>query len=92
MTQILKFKQLDQLKKYIAFNTDKRKNAAVSFEKQFFKLMINGIYCKTMGNFRKRINVRLVNNAKKYVSKPSFISQKILSKNFGAIHEINMGM
>ena len=86
MTQILKFKQLDQLKKYIAFNTDKRKNAAVSFEKQFFKLMINGIYCKTMGNFRKRINV------KKYVSKPSFISQKILSKNFVAIHEINVGM
>ena len=42
--KILKFKQLDWLKKYIDFNTDKRKNAANSFEKQFFKVMINGIY------------------------------------------------
>ena len=37
---------------------------------------------------RKRINVRLVNNTedyKKYVSKPSFVPQKIFSKNFVAI-------
>ena len=37
------------------------------------------------------INVRLVNNAedyKKYVSQASFVSQKILSKNVVAIHEI----
>ena len=40
---------------------------------------------------RKRISVKLVNNAKDYVrsiSKPSFVSQKIFSKNFVAIHEI----
>ena len=44
-----------------------------------------------MENVSKRINTRLVNNAgdyKKYVSKPSFVSQKIFSKNFVAIHEI----
>ena len=44
-----------------------------------------------MENLRKRISVRLVNNVqdyKKYVSKPSFVSQKIFSKNFVAIHEI----
>ena len=44
-----------------------------------------------MENLRKRINVRLVNNAKdylKYVSKPTFISQKSFSKNFAAIYEI----
>ena len=48
-------------------------------------------YGKTMENLRKIINVRLVNNAKdylKYVSKPTFISQKKFSKNFGAIHEV----
>ena len=41
--------------------------------------------------FRKRLKVRLVNNAKdykEYVSKPSFVSEKIFSKNFVAIHEI----
>ena len=40
--------------------------------------MISSVYGKTMENLRKRINVRLVNNAKdykKYLSKPSFVSQ-----------------
>ena len=44
-----------------------------------------------MENRRKRVNVRLVNNAgdyKKYVRKPSFVSQKIFSKNSVAIYEI----
>ena len=44
-----------------------------------------------MENLKKRKNVRLVNNAKVYkkdISKPSFVSQKMFSKNFVAIHEI----
>ena len=84
-------KQSDWLKKYIDFNTEKRKNAANSFEKDFFKLMINSVHGKTMENLRKRINVRLVNNEKyylKHVHKPTFISQKIFDKSFAAIHEI----
>ena len=42
-----------------------------------------------MENLRKRINFRLIISAKddkKYVSKPSFVSQKIFSENFVAIH------
>ena len=77
--KILKFKQSDWMKKYTDFNTKKRKNAKNEFEKSLFKLMNNSAYSKTMENLRKRINVRLVNNAKdylKYVSKPTFISQK----------------
>ena len=50
----------------IGFNTEKRKNAANSFEGNFFKLMINSIYGKTMENLRKRITVRLVNNGKDF--------------------------
>ena len=86
--RVLKFKRSDLLKKYIK---GKRKNAAKSFEKDFFKLMINDVYGKTIENLRKRINVKLVSNDrsyKKYVSKPSFYSQKIFSKNSVAIHEI----
>ena len=61
---VLKFKQFDWLKKYIHFNADKRKSAANSFEKDFFKLMNNSTFDKTMENIRKIINVRLVNNLK----------------------------
>ena len=87
----LKFKQSDWMKKYIDFNTKKRMNAANDFEKDFFKLMINSVYGKTMENLRKRINVRLVNNAKdflKYTSKPTYITHKIFGKDYAAIHEI----
>ena len=78
------------MKKYIDFNTEKRKNTANKFENDFFKL-VNSVFGRTMENLRKRISIKLVNNAKDYVrciSKPSFVSQKIFSENFVAIHEI----
>ena len=57
------------MKKYIDFNTKKKKkkkNAANDFEKDFFKLMINSVYGKTMENLRKRISVRFLNNKKDF--------------------------
>ena len=51
--------------------------------KKLFTLMNNSVCGKTMENLRKRINVRLVNNSKdykKWVSRPSFVSQKYLIK------------
>ena len=61
---VLRFKEPDWMKKYIDFNTEKRTNAANSFEKDFFKLMINSVYGKTMENLQNRINFRLLNNEK----------------------------
>ena len=89
--RVLKFKQSDWMKKYIDFNTEKRTNAANSFEKDFFKLIINSVYGRTMENLRKRINVRLVDNEKdflKYTSRPTHITHKIFDKKHAAIHEI----
>ena len=79
------------MKRYIDFNTEKIKNAANDFEKDFFKLMINSVYDKTMENLRKRINVRLVNNEKgflKYTYRPTYVAHKLFSKDYAAIHEI----
>ena len=52
--------------------------------------MNNSVFGKTMENLRKRMNVELINNTKDYircVSNPSFVSQKIFSKNFVTIHK-----
>ena len=64
--KVLKFKQSDCMKKYIDFNTEKRMNAANDFENDFFKLMINSVYRKTMENVQKIINLRLVNKAEDF--------------------------
>ena len=78
------------MKRYIDFNTEKRINAANDFENDFFKLMINSVYRKTMENLRKRINVRLVNNTEDFLKctgKPTYITCKIVRKDYAVIHE-----
>ena len=91
INRVLKFKHSDWMKKYIDFNTKKRKSTTNNSEKDFFKLMINSIYGKTMENLRKKINVRLVNNKKdflKYTSRPTYVTHKLFDEGYAAIHEI----
>ena len=66
-------------------------NTANEFEKAFFKLIINSVYGKTIENGRKRVNVKSLNKEKDYlkiVSRPSFVSQKILDKNLVAVYKM----
>ena len=89
--RVLEFNQSPWLKEYIDFNTEKRKNAKNDFEKDYFKLMNNAVYGKTMENLRKRVDVRLVTDEKKLLkltSKPSYISNKIFNENLVAVHKI----
>ena len=79
------------LKQYIDFNSEKRKHAKNTFEKDFFKLMNNSVFGKTMENLRKTVDMRLVTNEKKLdklTSKPTYVSSKIFNENLMAVHKI----
>ena len=89
--RVLKFDQSPWLKQYIDFNTEKRKHAKNSFKNDFFKLMNNSVFGKTMENLCKRVDVRLVTNEKKLdklTSKPTYVSSKIFNENLMAVHKV----
>ena len=89
--RVLEFDQSPWLKQYIDYNTEKRKNAKNDFEKDFFKLMNNSVFGKTMENIRKRVDVRLVTDEKKLLkltNKPTYVSSKIFNENLVAVHKI----
>ena len=62
---MIEFDQKAFLAPYIAFNTEKRCMARSSFEKDFFKLMSNAVYGKTIKQLRNRVNVKLVTDPNK---------------------------
>ena len=89
--RVLAFNQSPWLKRYIEFNTQKRTEAKNAFEKDFFKLMNNSVFGKTMENIRKREDIRLVTDKQKLLkltSKPTFVSSKIFNENLVAVHKI----
>ena len=65
-------------------NIEKRMNAKNDFEKDFYKLMNNAVYGKTMENLRKHRIIKLVNNDKKrnkLVSEPNYHTTKWFLEN-----------
>ena len=82
--RVLEFTQRPWMKKYIDFNTEKRKMAKNSFEKDFFKLMNNSVFGKTMENLRKRSNIKLETDPDhllKLTRQPMYVSSKIFDEN-----------
>jgi hypothetical protein len=87
----MQFNQLPWLAEYIGFNIKMRTVAKNDFEKNFFKLMNNSVFGKTMENPRKRLDVRLVSDEdklKKLTSSPTFTSLKIFNEDLVAVKKI----
>ena len=60
---VYKFKQSPWLAKYIKYNREQSSKAKTKFEKQFYKLMNNSFYGKTIENIRKRLNLDLIDKS-----------------------------
>ena len=58
--RIIQYDQDDYMKSYIMKNTNERMKAKNEFEKDFYKLMNNSVYGKTLENVRNRINFKLL--------------------------------
>ena len=77
--RIIQFKQKACLKIYIDMNTEVRKNAKNEFEKNFFTLMNNSGFGKTMENVRNHRDIKVVTSdkrRKRLVSEPNYYSTK----------------
>ena len=88
--RVLTFQQSPWLKQYIDFNTSKRTHARNTFEKDFFKLMNNSIFGKTMENLRNRVNIELVTTEKRLktlTKKPSFDHFRIFTPDIAAVNQ-----
>ena len=86
--RIIESEQEAWLKEHIDVNTELRKKATNDFEKDFFKLMNNAVFGKTMKNVRKHRDIKLVKSDKKrnkLVSEPNFYTMKLIDNNLAII-------
>ena len=80
--RIIQFDREAWLKPYIDMNTDLRKDAKNDFEKDFFKLMNNSVFGKTMENVRNHRDIKIVTTNKRrsiLTSEPNYYSTKYIS-------------
>ena len=84
----VKFRQSNWLEKYIALNTEMRKQAQSTFEKDFYKLMNNSVFGKTMENVRGHIEMELVHTEERFMkltAKPTFHRFHIFNEDLSAV-------
>ena len=85
---MIKFNRKTWLKPYLDVNTKLRPKAKNNFGKDFFKLMNNAVFGKTMENVTKHRNIKLVPTEKREnysVLEPNYHTVKIFIEHLVAI-------
>lgn len=73
----VKYRESTFLNEYISWNTKSRQEAASDFEKDFYKLMNNSVFGKTIENVRKIVSGKETKTLEKLIAKPHFKSSYI---------------
>ena len=90
--RVSKFQQKAWTKSHIDMNTKLRKDAKNEFRKDFFKLMNNYVFGRTMENVRKHRDIKLLSTQKrrdKLASEPKYDTSKRFSENLLTIEMNN---
>ena len=89
--RVIEFEQEPWMEPYIRMNTEFRKQAKSDFETDFYKLMNNSVFGKTMENLRNRVDVKIVrawenDKIRKLTSSPSYDRYIIFGNDMAGIH------
>ena len=93
--RILEFNEAPWMEPYIRMNTEFSKKSKSAFEKDFYKLMNNSVFGKTMENLRKRVDIKVVRTCgypkekeqlRKIIAKPNYDRAVIFSEELLALH------
>ncbi len=93
--RLLEFDEKPWMEPYIRLNTEFRKKAKSAFENDFYKLMNNSVFGKTMENLRKRVDIKIVRTngddkekeqIRKIIAKPNYNRAVIFSEDLSALH------
>ncbi|KAL9957585.1 hypothetical protein ACROYT_G034504 [Oculina patagonica] len=88
--KVMEFEQECWMEPYIRMNTEFRKKAKNDFEKNFYKLMNNSVFGKTMENLRNRVDIKIVrsnetNKIRKLIASPLYSRHVMFSNDLVGI-------
>lgn len=86
VNKVLEYEQSNYMEQYIMLNTNLRQKCKNDFEKDFYKLMNNSVFGKTMENVRNRINFRLISTEDEALRVKNMKRFTIFDENLVGLH------